>query len=236
MTSPVAYVNKALAPYYGLSAASFTDELKATTLDANQRPGFLTRAGFLNAFAAGTYSNPIKRGAFVMKDVLGIDPGSPPPGAEMTPLPDASATVNTNRKRFEALSALASNCMSCHVTYINPPGFAMEAYDAAGAWQTKERVSGAPIDTVVDAVIDGQTVHITNPAELMARIAASPSAQKGYASKWVSFAFNRANDPADVCTVEQLTYKMNSQTYPVLTLIKDLTLAPSFRVRALISG
>jgi len=237
LTSPVAYVNKALAPYYGLNAASFTDELKATTLDAAQRPGFLTRAGFLNAFAAGAYSNPIKRGAFVMKDVLGIDPGSPPPGVEMTPLPEASTTVNTNRKRFEALSALASNCMSCHVTYINPPGYALEAFNAAGLWQTTESFSGAPIDTSADVVverIDGQNTmkHVNGPAELMAAIAASSAAQHQYAKKLVSFAFERNGNAADCGTVNTLATSIAAGNYPLLNVIADVAQADAFRTRA----
>ena len=237
LTSPVAYVNKALAPYYGLPAASFTDEMKATTLDANQRPGFLTRAGFLNAFAAGSYSNPIKRGAFIMKDVLGIDPGSPPPGAEMTPLPPASATINTNRKRFEALSALASNCMGCHVTYINPPGFALEAFNAAGLWQTTESFSGEPIDTSADVVverIDGQNTmkHVSGPAELMAAIAASSAAQHQYAKKLVSFAFERNGNAADCGTVNTLATSIAAGSYPLLNVIADVAQADAFRIRA----
>ena len=51
MLSPVAFVNSATAPLYGLSASGFTTDFKETTLDATQRPGFLTRVGFLNAYA-----------------------------------------------------------------------------------------------------------------------------------------------------------------------------------------
>jgi hypothetical protein len=237
LLSPVAFVNKALAPYYGLSAASFTDELKATMLDAKQRPGFLTRAGFLNAYAAGSYSNPIKRGAFVMKDVLGIDPGSPPPGAEMTPLPAASDTLNTNRKRFEALSNLAANCMGCHVTYINPPGFALEAFNAAGLWQTTETWSGQPIDTNATVVVDrvgdqNVTKPVTGPADLMAAIAASPAAQHQYAKKLVSFAFERNGNPLDCGTVNTLAGSIATGSYPLLNVMADLSQSESFRVRA----
>jgi hypothetical protein len=237
LTSPVAFVNKALAPYYGLNAANFTDELKATTLDANQRPGFLTRAGFLNAFAAGSYSNPIKRGAFVMKDVIGIDPGSPPPGAEQTPLPAASDTLNTNRKRFEALSALAANCMACHVTYINPPGFALEAFNAAGIWQTTESYSGAAIDTNADVVVervDGVDTkkHVSGPAELMAAIAASSAAQHQYAKKLVSFAFERNGNAMDCGTVNSLATSIAAGNTPLLNVIADLAQSDSFRIRA----
>jgi hypothetical protein len=152
----------------------------------------------------------------------------------MTELP-TGADYDTNRKQVDAQTA-GGVCGGCHHAFINPPGFVMENFDAAGAWQTKERVSGAAIDTVVDAMIDNQSVRITNVAELMAKIAASPMAQRNYADKWVSFAYGRGGNAADACTIDQLTYRINGGAYPVLNLIRDLTQAPSFRIRAVIPG
>ena len=103
--SPVAFVNAATAPLYGLSASGFTTDFKETMLDANQRPGFLTRVGFLNAYASYNRTSPILRGAFIMKQVLGTPIGTPPPGAEATELPPASADLNTNRKQVDAQTA-----------------------------------------------------------------------------------------------------------------------------------
>lgn len=231
LTSPAAFVNSATAALYGRDPADFGTELERVDLDPVQRPGFLTRLGFLNAYSQFSRTSPILRGAFITKDVLALDIGSPPPGAEMTELP-SDAEYDTNRKQVTAQTA-SGTCAGCHHNFINPPGFIMEAYDASGAWQTHERTSGAPIDLVVDAIIDGVPVRLTTPAELMAKIAASPGAQRGYAEKWVSYAFGRVGDPLDACTVEKLTYKVNGGAYPILNLIKDITQASSFRIRAL---
>ena len=135
--------------------ASATD-FKETTLDANQRPGFLTRVGFLNAYAFYNRTSPIHRGAFIMKQVLGTPIGTPPPGAEATALPPASADLNTNRKQVDAQTT-GGVCETCHHGYINPAGFAMEAFNAVGTWQTKEQSTGVAIDTTADIVIDGST-------------------------------------------------------------------------------
>lgn len=231
MLSRVAYVNKATAPLYGLDPAGFTTDLKQTTLDAN-RPGFLTRLGFLNAYSAYSRTSPILRGAFITKQVLGIAVGSPPPGAEQTPLPATTAELNTNRKQVEQLTS-GQNCVGCHKTFINPPGFALEAFDAVGAWQTKEASTGATIDTSADIALgDGSTVYVNGPADLAAAIAKAPAAQQQYASKWVSYAFDREAHPDDACTVKQLAVKMTASGYTVLNLIADLTQTLSFRVRA----
>jgi hypothetical protein len=226
----VAYVNRDTAPLYGLNAADFGADLTETTLDAT-RPGFLTRLGFLINFSSFTRTNPIYRGAFITKQILGIQLGAPPPGATETPLP-SGADLDTNRKQVDAQTS-APSCVGCHHTFINPPGFVMEAFDAVGMARTSES-NGVALDTVADVTIeDGQDpVTISSPAELMAKIAASPGAMRQYASKWVSFAYAREGHPADACVADQLAQKMASGAYPVLNIITDLTQAESFRVRA----
>ncbi|MET0793438.1 MAG: DUF1592 domain-containing protein [Polyangiaceae bacterium] len=229
LLSPVAFVNASTAPLYGLDASKFGADLTQTNLDAAQRPGFLTRLGFLNAYSGYNRTSPILRGAFITKQVLNVPIGAPPPGAEMTPLP-ATADLDTNRKQVDQQTS-APACATCHHGFINPPGFALEAFNAAGAWQTTEASTGAPIDTAADANIDGTVVHVTGPADLMAKIAASPGAQRSYAQKWVSFAYARASNSSDACTVDQLSTKLTASGYSVLNLIADLTQTASFRTR-----
>ncbi len=229
-TNPAAYVNAQTAPLYGLNAGDYGTDLKAVTLDKTQRPGFLTRAGFLNAYSSYNRTSPILRGAFIMKQILGFDPGAPPPGATQTALPE-SADLDTNRKQVDAQTA-GSACAGCHHTYINPPGFVLEAFNAIGQWQTTEAATGAPIDTTADVIIDGNPVHVTDPSSLMAAVAASQQAQRRYADLWVNFAYERTDNSFDACTVNDLVAKITAGGYTILNLIADLTQSDSFRVRA----
>jgi hypothetical protein len=107
LTSQYAYVNSQTAPLYGLSASGMTTTFQEVKLDAS-RPGFLTRVGFLNAYSYYNRTSPIYRGAFITKQIIGTVLGSPPPGAEQTPLPDASADLNTNRKLVDAQTAVCA--------------------------------------------------------------------------------------------------------------------------------
>jgi hypothetical protein len=232
LTSTTAFVSSATAPLYGLDPSKFTTSLTETQLDANHA-GFLTRLGFLNAYSGYSDTSPILRGAFITKQVIGIAIGAPPPGAEQTPVPPASATLDTNRKRYDALTEGAA-CAGCHKPFINPPGFAMEAFNTVGAWQTTERGSSTPIDTSADIALDPSgtnVVHVTGPGDLMRAIAKAPGAKAQYASKWVSFAYQREGSADDACTVQQLSAKMTAGGYTVQNLITDLTQTLSFRVR-----
>jgi len=230
LLSPVAFVTASTAPLYGLPTSGFGTDYKETMLDASQRPGFLTRVGFLTAYAFYNRTSPIHRGAFITKQVLGTPIGTPPPGAEATALP-TSADLDTNRKQVDAQTT-GGVCSDCHHGYINPPGFAMEAFNAVGTWQTKEATTGVAIDTASDVVMDGAPVHVTGPADLMAKLAASPMAQHRYAERLVSFAYEREGDPLDCGTVNDLSAKIAPGGYTIQNLITDLTQSQSFRTRA----
>jgi len=194
------------------------------------RPGVLTRLGFLGAYSSFNRSNPILRGAFVTKQILGTAIGSPPPGADMTALP-STADLDTNRKQVDAQTA-GDPCAGCHHTYINPPGFVLENFDSVGSWQTTEKTTGAPIDTTVDMAFNEDIKHLNNVSEMAAAIAASPMAQSRYADRWTSYAYERESNALDSCTVADLASKIGAGGYTVKTLITDLTQTLQFRTRA----
>jgi hypothetical protein len=230
MTSPVAFVNSTLAPLYGLSASSYGADLTMVNLDPAQRPGMLTRAGFLTAYSLFNRPSAILRGAFVQKDVLCTTIGTPPPDAEGTPLPTEG--LLTNRDRTDAQTA-GDACAGCHHGLINPTGFAFESFDAIGAWQTNEKDTNAAINTAATVPIGATTVDVSGAAELVNAIADSPEAQKCYAQRWVQFAYARDVNSADSCTVETLATNLTRDGYTVQNLIADLTQAQSFRYRTL---
>jgi hypothetical protein len=227
---PIGFVNADLAPLYGLSAADFGAELVPTPLTEPERAGLFTRLGFLASHSYYDRSSPIHRGAFLQKYALCAPVGTPPPGAEGEPLPTEG--LNTNRERVDAQTG-TGGCVNCHHTYINPTGFALEAFDAIGAVQVTESFSGAPINTSASVLIGGETVDVTGPAELSQAIAHAPEAHACYARKWVEYAYDRALNNQDACVMEDLTDRLTAGGYTVLQLISDLTQSESFRLRTL---
>jgi len=114
---------------------------------------------------------------------------------------------------------------------VNPPGFAMEAYDSIGQWQTAEKGTGAAIDSTAKVAIGNNLVDVTGPVDLMKKIAASPEAQNCYAQRLVTFSYERSLTNQDVCTVQMLAGKMNTSGYNIISLLTDLTQTQSFRYR-----
>jgi len=227
--SNIGFVNKDNAAIYGLDPSKYGTDLQKVTLDSNQRPGFMTRAGFLSSYSHFGDTSPILRGAFITVYMLGVDPGPPLAGAAQLTAPPAD--YKTNREYTTALTSQADACKGCHNPYINPSGFVLEQYNAIGQWQTTDQLGG-PIDPKATVTFsDTDVKDISSPLELMQEIAAQPMARQIYAQNWVSFTTGRSANPNDQCEVDDINTKLSSDGYTVLNLMADLTQADSFRLR-----
>jgi hypothetical protein len=230
LSSDVAFVNRYNAAIYGLDPSMYGDALSKVQLDPLQRPGFLTRAGFLSSYAGYDATSPILRGAFITVYLLGVNPGPPIPGATTMTV---TGDFKTQRAYVETLTKPAQ-CVGCH-TIVNPPGFALENYDGIGKWQTTDPRGGAIDASVTTATVnfgDGNSKSISSPLQLMQEIAATPKAKQLYAQAWVSYAFGRAANANDRCIVDQLDAKLAQDGYSILGLLAELSQADSFRLRA----
>jgi hypothetical protein len=77
----------------------------------------------------------------VLENLLGTPP--PPPPANAPPLAsDGESKPRTMRQRMEAHRASPA-CAGCH-SVMDPIGFAMENFDAVGAWRTRDGAN--PVD------------------------------------------------------------------------------------------
>jgi hypothetical protein len=229
--SNVGFVNKDTAPIYGVSTTGLTTDLKQVTLDANQRPGFMTRIGFLSSYSHYSDTSPILRGAFIVIYMLGVNVPPPPPGAAMTPQPPGD--YKTNRQKVEALVQMSgSDCVNCHTAVINPPGFVLENYNSIGQWQTTDPLGG-PIDSTASVNFgDGNaSVSISNAKDLMTGIANSAAGQKTYSQYWVAFAYGRDPNNQDQCVADTVASNIAKGNYPIINILSDLTQADSFSLR-----
>jgi hypothetical protein len=224
---PVAFVNQDTAALYDLDPADYGTELEEVALDQTTRPGFLTRAGFLASFAHADATSPIWRGAYITLRMIGFDPGPPSENALTTKAPDM---VYTSQRQYTEVLTSGAECVGCHSTYVNPPGFVLENFDVVGKWQPNDPL-GDPINPNVNMTIGGASKPISNPLQLMTEIATSDSGRRNFAERVTSFATGRLPNSNDACVVEQLKGSLAADGYTVLNLLTDLTQADSLRLR-----
>lgn len=224
LTSPVTYVNADLAAVYGLEG-TFSDEFVRVELDPSKRAGILTRIGFLASNATPREQNTIHRGVFINHRIMCTELPDPPDNVEGLPPSDG---FPTNRQRVESHTGPGTCGESCHQVWINPPGYALENYDAIGAYQELE--NGEPVDALAQWQIDGESVTFDGAVELSQLMAESTDANHCYAKHWLQYGYGRVPQDGDKPTIEQLTEA--SKTGSVKDLVLALTQTLAFRTRA----
>lgn len=133
-------INQRLAELYGIRGVTGA-ELREVKLPMDSpRGGFLTQAAVLKVTANGTATSPVLRGVWVLERILGIPRQLPPPNIPAIE-PDATGAV-TIRQMIEKHRADPA-CATCH-SKMDPPGLALENFDAIGGWRDFYRLAGQP--------------------------------------------------------------------------------------------
>ncbi len=130
------FANGRLARFYGLD---FYDRVEANTHAIQRVPvqagthrgGLLAQGAILKVTANGTHTSPVLRGVWVARRVLGVD--IPPPPANVPAIEPDIRGAKTIREQL-AKHRSQGECASCH-SKIDPLGFALENFDAAGKWR-----------------------------------------------------------------------------------------------------
>jgi hypothetical protein len=136
--SDFAMLNEMLARLYGIPGVEGSAIRRVPLPSGSKRGGFLTQAAVLKVSANGTTTSPVVRGAFVNERLLGQPIPPPPPGIP-TIDPDTRGATTIRDQLAKHRSDLS--CAGCHAK-LDPPGFALEAFDAIGGHRDRYRSLG----------------------------------------------------------------------------------------------
>lgn len=216
-------INERLSRYYGIPGVRGDHFRKVPVPPGVHRGGIPTQASILTITSNGTRTSPVKRGTWILKTLLGIDPGLPVANAgEIAPkVPGIDkATV---RQRLEIHRTL-EQCARCH-NKIDPLGFALENFNAAGEWREQEgfgykgriEANDPKIDATAE-MIDG--TRIVGVAGLQEALLKNEDLfLKCLASKMLTYALGRELGLADQPTVKAAVDHMKRHGKTLRSLI-----------------
>lgn len=217
-------VNERMARFYGIAGVK-GDAFRRVPAAAH-RGGVVTQAAVLSTTSNGTRTSPVVRGAWVMKNLLGTDPGLPVANAGEIQPKVPGIDKATVRKRLE-IHRTAAQCARCH-DKIDPLGFALENFNAAGEWRDQEgfgyngRVGRD--DPAIDAAAklpDG--TEIVGVAGLQAAILEREDLfLTCLAEKLYTYALGRELGFSDAAQVEAAVRQVKETGYTLRELVKFL--------------
>ena len=133
LTADYTFVNERLARHYGMPGI-VGPEFRKVSLAGSPRQGVLTQGSILTLTSTPTRTSPVKRGKWVLENILATPPPPPPPN--VPPLEAGEKLTGTLRHRME-LHRENAMCASCH-DRMDPIGFAFEHFDAIGVFRSRD--------------------------------------------------------------------------------------------------
>ena len=200
-------------------------EFRRVALQGASRGGILTHASVLTVTSNPTRTSPVKRGRWVLEQVLGSPPPPPPPDVPELE-EDHDATIGTTlRERLEQHREDPA-CANCHAK-MDAIGFALENYNAIGAFRTKE--GELEIDTTAE-LPDGTTFNgIADLKQILKD--RKQEFVRCLTEKMLTYALGRGLEYYDRPTVDRIVAHLESEGYRSSVLITEIVKSDPFRLR-----
>lgn len=222
LTGTDSFLNDALAAHYGLPAPGSTALIRVQDVPTTRR-GLFGHGGLLTVTSQPSRTSPVKRGKWVMSQLLCMEP--PPPPANVEAFNPQGAPTGTLRQQFEAHRA-KPGCAGCHAM-MDPIGFGLENYDAVGRYRTTD-TGGFAIDSS-GTLFDGRSFN--GPAELAQTMSADPKFAECMARQVFTYALGRAPVSTDECTVKTMAATLTQNGHRLPALITALVTSDTFTQR-----
>lgn len=228
LTADYSFLNEELAKWYGIEDVKGREMRKVSLDPSSHRGGVLTHSSVLIVTSNPTRTSPVKRGLFVLENLLGTP--APPAPPNVAQLEEAAKKGNgktlTMREMME-IHRQEPLCASCHAR-MDPLGLALENYDALGRYREEER--GEPIQTG-GVLITGETFEtVTDLAKVL-----SEQRQKDFyrclAEKMLTYAVGRGMEYYDSPTLDHIVKQLTENEGTLRTLVREVVLSAPFQKR-----
>jgi hypothetical protein len=224
LTADYTFVNERLAKHYGIPNV-YGDQFRRVAVTDEARKGLLGQGSILTVTSHADRTSPVVRGKWILDTLLGSPPPLPP--MNVPPLKERAALARpmTMRERMEQHRANPV-CASCHKV-MDPIGFALENFDAVGAW--RDRDGRTPIDAS-GLFIDGS--RIDGPVALRQAVLKNPeNFVTTLTEKLLVYALGRGVDYHDMPTVRAIVRDAAQHNYRFSSLVFGIVRSAPFQKR-----
>ncbi|MCY4661910.1 MAG: DUF1592 domain-containing protein [Acidobacteria bacterium] len=228
LTSDYTFVNERLAEHYGIPGVH-GNHFRRVRLPDDTRRGILGQGSVLTATSYANRTSPVKRGVWVLENLLGAPP--PPPPADVPGLEDSESVADPSdpdsrprsvRERMER-HRTDPVCASCHVR-MDPLGFALEGFDAVGGLRE------LPVEQTSGTLPSGR--ELTGPASVREMLLANREDFVGTVTeKLLTYALGRGVEYYDHPSIRRIVHGAEPDGYRWSSLILGIVDSTPFQMR-----
>jgi hypothetical protein len=226
LDSNYTFVNQRLAQHYGLSGVS-GEEFTRVVLTNAARGGVLTHGSILLLTSNPTRTSPVKRGKWVLENLLGNPPPPPPPEVPDLDMPEGGKQLTGSLRQRMEQHREDPNCATCHAR-MDPIGFGLENFDGIGAWRGMD---GQFSIESGGKLVSGET--FSGPADLRAilLLKKSDDFSRCLSEKMLTYALGRGLEFYDKCAVDQISRNVKARGFKFSVLISEIVQSVPFQKR-----
>lgn len=219
------FLNEKLAIHYGIEGIT-GNEFQRVTFKDGRRGGLLTQGSILTLTSNPTRTSPVKRGKWILENILGTPPPPAPPDVPLLSEEKETILSGSVRQRMEQHREKPL-CASCHAR-MDPIGFGFENFDAVGAW--REMDGKFPIQAD-GKLVSGQV--FSGPAELKKILKEQKRTEflRCISEKMLTYALGRGIEYYDKCAVDKILKSLEQNQFRFSILIKEVINSQPFQMR-----
>jgi hypothetical protein len=226
LTADYTFLNERLAKHYGIPGVRGSHFRRVQLPAGSHRRGLLGQGSILTITSTASRTSPVIRGSWILDNLLAAPVPVPPPGVETNIDGDGTQVITTSvRERLEAHRKNPS-CAACH-KMMDPVGFALENFNAIGAWRERDG------DSMIDAsgvLIDG--TKVVGPEDLVAALMSrSDLFVTNVVEKLMVYALGRGVDYHDMPAVREIVRQAQGEDLRFSALILGVVQSAPFRGR-----
>ncbi len=223
------FLNEELANHYGVPDVR-GNEMRLVKLPPDSpRGGVITMGTVLAVTSNPTRTSPVKRGLFILDNLLGTPPPPPPP--DIPSLEASEKTHDGGNLTLRAALALHREqplCASCH-NRMDPLGLALENFNAMGSWRDKDQ--GLPLEPPAGKLITGETFADVRELKHLLVTSRRRDYYHCITEKLMTYALGRGPEPCDITTVDAIVDKLDQSNGKFSVLITGIIESPAFQKR-----
>lgn len=225
LTADYTFLNSRLAKFYGIDDVDGNDMRKVKLSRDDHRGGLLTQASFLIVTSNPTRTSPVKRGLFILENLLGTP--APPPPADVPPLEDSKDSKKklTMRQMME-LHRRDPLCSSCH-SRMDPLGLALEEFNGIGMWRDEE--GGKPIETAGKLITGEKFADVRELSQVIAK-KRTKDLYRCTTEKLLTYALGRGVEYYDAPAIDRIVADLESDGR-IRTLLYGIVESAPFQLR-----